>query len=107
MPELLHKRDFSDGSRGRALLSIEMDLLKGDDFIRRPRSSLVHGGVRSLACRVVVQCQSVSVVWRGHVYQACIADLPNFSSSVEWSGGDKRSQLLGHLPDIHRPRSRM
>ncbi|SRR5258706_777422 len=38
--ELLHKRDFSDGSRGSALLSIEVDFFEGDNFIGGPGTAL-------------------------------------------------------------------
>lgn len=38
--EFFHERDFSDGSRGSALLSIEVDLFEGDNFIGSPRTAL-------------------------------------------------------------------
>ena len=38
--ELLHKRDLADGGGWCAFLRIEMDLLKRDDLVCRPRSTL-------------------------------------------------------------------
>lgn len=35
-----HQADLPDGRRGRALLGIEVDLLQGDNLIRRTRAAL-------------------------------------------------------------------